>query len=242
MYRPTVSDIRLRVSNWIRGGLPIPRPRFITAVAGAPHVDHYLKSGQATLRVIDDMLRRKGFDPATLGDVLDFGCGCGRVMRHRRASTRLRLHGTDYNPRLVAWCKRHYPFARFESNELGGRLPYADASFDFIYAWSVFTHLSVPLCEHWVAQLARGLRAGGLLLATFHGEFYAYLLSAEDLARFRAGEVVVHRDAQSGANTCAAFHNETAVRRQFGSRFDIIDIRAGDADSGGQDVYLMRKR
>lgn len=241
MYRPTLREMSFRIRNRMAGGLAIPRPRYITDVAGAPDVGHYLASGKNSLQAIQDMLVRNGVHATALADVLDFGCGSGRVLRHWERSDRRRLHGTDYNPRLVAWCQRNYPFAEFRLNELGGRLPYPDASFDFIYAWSVFTHLSGEHADHWIAELARVLRPRAHLYATFHGEFYASWLSPSELERFRAGEVVVHRGSESGTNTCAVFHTPVAVRREFGARFDVLDFCAGAPPLREQDQYLLRK-
>ena len=82
MYKPTLGDIRLRILNRMTGGLAIPWPRYITSVAGAPDVHHYLTSGKDSLHAITDMLVRNGLDMTAPGDVLDFGCGSGRVLRH----------------------------------------------------------------------------------------------------------------------------------------------------------------
>jgi SAM-dependent methyltransferase len=242
MYKPTLGDIRTRIVNRMAGGLAIPWPRYITIVAGAPDVGHYLTSGRDSLHAITEMLVRNGLDTTALGDVLDFGCGSGRVLRHWHRSDGLRLQGSDYNPRLIAWCKRNYPFADFRINELNGPAPYPDESFDLIYAWSVFTHLTEELGDYWVAELARVLRPHGVLYATFHGEFYASWLSHIELDSFRDGNVVVHRGHGSGTNKCAAFHAPAAIRRKFGALFDVTDFCPGMPPLRQQDQYLLRKR
>jgi SAM-dependent methyltransferase len=243
VYKPTLKEIGIRVSNRLAGGLPIPRPRYITNVAGMPDVGHYLTSGRDSLQAIQQILERNGLNPAAAGRVLDFGCGSGRILRHWQRSDRLQLHGTDYNPHLIAWCRRNYPFAEFRTNPLEGRLPYADASFDVVYAWSVFTHLSETLEDHYVVELARILRPGGLLVATFHGEFYVpSMLSPEERERFHAGEVIVHREHEAGSNACASFHAPRAVHRKFGPAFEVKDSCAGTAPLREQDRYLLQKR
>ena len=67
------------------------------------------------------------------GSMLDFGCGCGRMIRHWHDLPRRRLHGCDYNPLLVAWCSEHLPFAEFRGNALEPPLPYEDDQFDLVY-------------------------------------------------------------------------------------------------------------
>jgi SAM-dependent methyltransferase len=242
MYIPPMHEVVFRIRNRLSGGQPIPRPRYITNVCGAPDVRHFLTSGADTHRAITELLARNGIEPSTLKDVLDFGCGCGRVLRHWNRAGRLRLRGSDYNPHLVEWCRRNYKYGEFHLNQLAGRLPQPDASFDLVYAWSVFTHLTEEEAEHWVDELGRVLRPTGVLVATFHGEFYVPWLSPAELERFRAGDVIVHRGPQSGTNTCAAFHAAAAVRRLFEPRFDIVDSRAGVPPFREQDQYLLRRR
>jgi SAM-dependent methyltransferase len=224
------------------GGLAIPWPRYITHVAGTSDVRHYLRSGRDALQAITDTLVRNGLDPTTLGDVLDFGCGSGRVLRHWERSEGMRLHGTDYNPRLISWCRRAYPFADFRVNELDGPAPYQDESFDLIYAWSVFTHLTEELGMRWISELTRILRPHGVLFATFHGEFYSSWLSPTELDCFRDGGVVVHRGSHPGTNKCAAFHSPDTVRRSFGTFFEVSDFCPGMPPLRQQDQYLLRKR
>lgn len=242
MYVPGLQEIAIRLRNRVTGGLAIPRPRYINSVAGTADVTHFLESGRHCFQAIEEMLRANGADPRAIGDVLEFGCGSGRLLRHWTPSERVRLHGTDYNPDLISWCERHFTHGRFAVNPLDGPMPYPDTSFDFGYAWSVFTHLSEELGDHWISELARVLRPGGLLLTTFHGEFYVSFLSRPEQRAFAAGEIVVHRPGHSGSNACAAFHPPGAVREKFASRFDLVDFVAGRPPHLEQDRYLWRKR
>jgi SAM-dependent methyltransferase len=95
----------------------------------------------------------------------------GRVLRHFRHDG-AELYGTDYNPDLIAWCRSNLRFARFEENSLEGPLPYADQSFRFAYAFSVFTHLTEAQAIYWTQELARVLSPGGLLFFSVQGEEY----------------------------------------------------------------------
>src|SRR5206468_983780 len=47
------------------------------------------------------------------------------------------------------------------------RFPFADATFDFAFLTSVFTHLLPHDAAHYLSELARVLRPGGRLFATF---------------------------------------------------------------------------
>ena len=71
------------------------------------------------------ILARSGVTIERLGAILDFGCGAGRVLRHWKSLEGPALHGTDYNPELVAWCAASLPFAHVPRQPAGrgGRLP-----------------------------------------------------------------------------------------------------------------------
>ena len=50
--------------------------------------------------------------------ILEFGCGCGRIMRWMDdLATPRTLVGTDIDARAIAWATAALPFATFEVNE-----------------------------------------------------------------------------------------------------------------------------
>ena len=143
--------------------------------------------GQGDFRRIGEglaaMLVRHGLEPQHR--VLDIGCGVGRVaLPLTRILTTGTYDGFDIVKRWVRWCRRHitprHPNFRFAHADVynshynrGGvpaasfRFPYDDASFDFAFATSVFTHLDLAAAKHYLAEAHRVLEPGGTLLATF---------------------------------------------------------------------------
>jgi SAM-dependent methyltransferase len=231
-------------------GLPLPPPSLRFLAVGATDPRAFLAGGETVARTIAQALERHGVAMEKLGSLLDFGVGCGRVLRFWKglAEQGVDVHGTDYNPKLVGWCRRGLPFASFEVNELAPPLPYPDARFDLVYAYSVFTHLPGDLQAAWAKELRRVLRPEGLLLFTTHGTPFAEArLSPQELERFRSGELVVRAPTAPGTNPYAAFHPERYVREQLAAGFTPIDFVEGagptGSSSGGvrQDVHLLRK-
>jgi SAM-dependent methyltransferase len=220
-------------------GLPVPPPHLIYLIGGTTNPNAYLHGGMRVGRAIRDMLSRNGVDITALRAVLDFGCGCGRVVRQWKDLTRTRIHGTDYNRQLVRWCRRHLRFATFGVNRLAPPLDYPDGAFDFVYAFSVFTHLTEPLQFAWMKELHRVLAPGGYLLISVHGESYLPKLGEADQQKFRAGEMLMFADYAAGTNRAAAFHPERYVRERLAQGFDTIDMMPGAVD---QDFYLFKKR
>ncbi|MEO8435697.1 MAG: class I SAM-dependent methyltransferase [Pyrinomonadaceae bacterium] len=191
-------------------------------------------------RTIRQTLEKHGLEIEHFDRILDFGCGVGRIMRHWSSLQGPIFHGTDYNPTLVAWCRGNLKFAEFQVNSLSQRLSYEPETFDFIYAFSVFTHLSESLQFHWLDELSRVLKPGGHLYFTANGDYLLPHLSAKEKEKFLSGQLVVREADQSGSNTCATFHPATYVREKMARNFFVVDFISGKA-KGEQDIYLFKK-
>ncbi|MFB3890349.1 MAG: methyltransferase domain-containing protein [Candidatus Bathyarchaeia archaeon] len=223
-------------------GLPIPSSRLLFTVAGTPSVTWFLHSGQVAAESIVSSLKSNGIRLRDFDSILDFGCGCGRVIRHFNGLKQTRLCGTDYNQELIRWCRRNLRFAEFETNHLNPPLNYGEGKFDFVYALSVFTHLPANLQLLWRDEILRALKPGGFFLMTTHGEHYLRELTPEEQDAFQDGQLVVRGGNTAGSNFCAAYHPLVFVRREFGRGFRIRDfIPEGASGNPYQDVFLLEK-
>lgn len=223
-------------------GRPIPPGRLIYLVAGTENVRWFLDSGAVAAASLRELLTRNGVQLRGVGGILDFGCGVGRVIRHWEGLGAVAIHGTDYNPDLIAWCREHLTFARFGVNSIDGRIDLADGSIGFAYALSVFTHLPEPDHGHALAELRRVLRPGGHLAFTTHGDRYRPMLTPDEQARFDAQQLVVKGGQRAGSNDCATFHPPAYVRGVMLTGFDLIDhVPEGARGNPWQDYWLVRK-
>jgi SAM-dependent methyltransferase len=223
-------------------GLPLPPAELRALVSGAPDPGWFLAFGRAMFDTIATTAARHGSPISQMHRVLEFGCGSGRVLRHWQDVRGPELHGTDYNPALAAWCESNLPFATIGRNQLDPPLSYADASFDLVYAISVFTHLKESLQHAWMAELRRVLVPGGLLIMTTHGSSLRQILTTEECAAFDAGALVVRYEETSGMNLCSAYHPESFVRDTLASGFLVRElIPSGQRELIGQDVYVLEK-
>ncbi len=231
-----------RVRNRLEGEPPIPPGDLIHLVAGHRNPQEFLETGRTTNESIRRLLKKHDLKVEQFGAILDFGCGVGRIMRHWRTIKGPAWHGADYNPDLVNWCKNHLKFSDFRVNKLSGELPYPAETFDFIYAFSVFTHLSDPLQFFWINELRRVLKPGGYLWFTTHGEYYTISMTPEEKQQFANGALVVREDQQSGSNFCAVFHPANYLREKLAQNFIVVDSIPGGNDSESlHDVHLFQK-
>jgi 2-polyprenyl-3-methyl-5-hydroxy-6-metoxy-1,4-benzoquinol methylase len=224
-------------------GMPIPPLKLIVLVAGHSDISAFLKGGEIIAQSILDILQKNGVDINDFQAILDFGCGCGRVTRWWHSLKNPAIFGTDYNQKSIRWCKQHLAFAQFDTNRLSPPLIYDHDRFDFIYAISVFTHLSEPLQTLWINELSRTLKPGGYLLITVHGEQYLDALTQSEQEKFAAGQLVVKDGEVAGTNMCSAHHPEEYIRKELASGFEIVDFIPGSPKRNfNQDMFLLKKR
>jgi SAM-dependent methyltransferase len=102
--------------------------------------------------------------------MLDFGCGCGRFLRHLGPlADKLDIHGADIDGEMIGWLRSNVPFGRYEVAPAEPPLPYPDHHFDLVISYSVFTHLDERMQDLWLRELQRITRPGALLLLTVQG-------------------------------------------------------------------------
>jgi SAM-dependent methyltransferase len=123
---------------------------------------------------------------AAYDNVLDFGCGCGRLARQliQQQSRPSRYLGIDLHRPLVEWCEEnlaprasgfefrhhdvHYPSRNpGEGKPATAPFPAADASHTLVLAYSVFTHLTQAHAEYYLQEVARVLAPSGVFFATW---------------------------------------------------------------------------
>ena len=117
---------------------------------------------------IATLAKRYGWNGS--GNVLDWGCGHGRVVRHLHLFAEAERFGIDIDPENVGWAKSHLPDANFRVGPLMPPTDYENGKFSLIYAISVMTHLTADVQIAWLREIKRLLQPGGLALLTFAGD------------------------------------------------------------------------
>ena len=151
---------------------PVPPAALRVRVGGWEDADHFLGVGRKVFWDVKRLLRSIDRALPEFTSILDFGCGCGRLTRFLAPAPGQHVVGSDIDPESIAWCDAN--LARdgttFVVNATMPPLPFADGQFDLVIAISVFSHLPEDLQHAWLAEIARVVRARGLLIASVHGE------------------------------------------------------------------------
>lgn len=151
---------------------PSPPPYLMHRVVGE-HITPrtFLDGGALDWRRIHLSLLEGGFDFARGGRVLDFGCGCGRILRNfARYAPICQLVGADVDAGAIEWCRANLDFAKFEALPVRPPSSFPDASFDAVYAFSVFSHLPEGSHRRWLEELHRITRPGAIVVLTVQGQ------------------------------------------------------------------------
>lgn len=221
-------------------GSPVPPSRLIFMVAGHYDAELFYRQGKEGIECFEDILGKQNLSLGSFKTILDFGCGCGRLLTHLKAFTGPEIYGVDYNPTLVSWSKKAFPLANISRNMPNSKLNYEDGMFDFVYAVSVFTHLPKNLQEFWIDEMYRIVKPKGYLLITLHGNHCISKLNIEQKKMFYSGDLVVVDSAFAGTNVCGSYHPETYVQKWLQNRFDIVGFVSGGMNAY-QDVYLLKR-
>jgi len=161
-------------------GLPVPSD-FLLRQIGGPKITPvvYLQTGCTLASQIRQSLNLVGKNLDCFKSVLDWGCGCARVLRWLYQPQR-KFYGSDISQEAVDWCKANVPFAKFERNDPLPPLSFPDESFDLIYGISVLTHLDEKFQFAWLTELNRIAKPGAIIILSVHGELFGRLFLPKD--------------------------------------------------------------
>lgn len=246
--------------------LPIPPEFLVERVVGdvTPEVFHQM--GLSDAQNVYQCLLEAGVDLAQQPLLLDFGCGCGRLLRFfSRFADSCRLFGADVDAEAIDWCRANYDFASFETLTKDPPCPFADNQFDGVYAYSVFSHLTEKAHRLWLEELQRITKPGAAVVLTVQGRNCFEMFCREERSlsglpaadRLRQDEAALERtgfqhyesdfalpwmsEEESGAHTYGmTFILEHYIREHWQTLFELVSFH--EAPQGWQDYVILRSR
>ncbi|HZT33580.1 MAG TPA: class I SAM-dependent methyltransferase [Bryobacteraceae bacterium] len=229
----------------LTGRAPLPPAPLRWRVHGTPDLASFLEVGDRCAQDIAKALRQVGRDFAEFRRILDFGCGCGRVlMPVRRLAPAAQCQGTDLDGEAIAWCAANLPGCEFTVNGPEPPLPFDAGRFDLVYAISVFTHLDEASQFRWLAELQRLTQPGGILLVTVHGSacWNGWPRDQSEAVRRKGILLVQEPVMEVFAPYCAqnTYHTREYVIEQYSRYFRVLDYLPA-AMNRHQDVVLLER-
>jgi SAM-dependent methyltransferase len=171
---------------------PLPPEYLIHRVVGEESTLTYFRSGLVNWRRMVLCLTEGGFDFTRSAALLDYGCGCGRVIQFlSRYAATCELFGADIDAEAIEWCSQHLDFARFLALTEEPPSPFSAGQFDGVCAFSVFSHLPEDLSRQWLKELHRIMKPGAALVLTVQGrEVVKKIITSEREDDFPSAKVL----------------------------------------------------
>ncbi|WMS45361.1 class I SAM-dependent methyltransferase (plasmid) [Acuticoccus sp. MNP-M23] len=195
-----------------------------------------------------DHVPAAGMTPGT-GRILEFGAGIGGVALDLAGRSGMPSDACDVNGAAMSYLAAQLPGTRCRTVPAAPPLPYADESFDALYAISIFPRLAEADGLAWLAEFARVLKPEGAALISLRGPAAVALalksappglprVTVDDLER--SGVIVAAGAALPGGGHLAA-HSHAYVTGVFGKILAVEAIYPGIV-GGNEDFVVLRKR
>lgn len=225
---------------------PVPPDDLRTRVHGLDNPASFTRLGKVITFDLYTSLNAQGVNSRDELRVLDFGCGCGRVLPwFSYLYPNSKLSATDIDEEAIGWCQANLSdCADFAVNSHNPPLVYPSESFEIIYSISVFTHLPEDMQHRWLQELQRITRPGGFVAMTFHDS--SLFPSKSNRARKKLEETGFYYLKGKGTYGLPGFyqnsyHSHAYIHREWGHYFDVIEIhRLGNTES--QHAALCQRR
>ncbi len=228
---------------------PLPPQELITRVSGSPDQRLHRSLGYRYCMQLLEQVQRYG-DISGLKNVLDWGCGCGRLTFHvqRNCPPGCLLDGCDVDAEAVQWCSENLAPARFTVIDPSPPTVYPPSTFDLVMGLSVITGLAREGQKVWLDELARIIAPGGLLLISIQGLFSASFLYPSHQLDVLFGNGIfdsIRREQLNGSVEIGpylgTFQTIEYVKREWLEHFELLDWLEGEINSD-QDLLVLRRR
>lgn len=223
-----MSEMSIRKDNY-----PVPPESLRWRVVGNRDEGAFLESSQRAIKFFNGVLGKAGKSFSDFDAILDFGCGCGRLIRSLPQITNAKLFGSDIDAEAINWCDQNIKDAKFSVNGEYPPLPFESNSFDLIYASSVFTHIDEEHQFKWLEELKRVSKPGGFLILTFREKHNVDQIANEGIRK--TVEADLERKGISYIRTKfwegifpdwygGTYHTPEYIRENWGRYFNLIDL------------------
>ena len=223
-----------------------PPPHLRKRVHGDEDLAGFGQIGKTVALNILGAIQQESIELAEGSRILDFGCGCGRVVVPLSALVDgVVFFGTDIDAEAIAWCRGHLVgIGAFSRNEAMPPLPFPNGHFDFVFSISIFTHLPEQMQFVWLEELQRVTQPGGHLLLSVHGP--DLLAPAGGAACRQLESAGFYYWIGTGTEGLPSFyrtsyHTESYIRSQW-DRFFEIRSHVKKGINSHQDLVIARRR
>jgi ubiquinone/menaquinone biosynthesis C-methylase UbiE len=169
------------------------------------------------------------------GKVVEFGCGTGNYVIWF-AKLGYEIMGIDISQNAIEIARKSASTTsvncKFMVADVTGDIPKIDDMFDFAYDWELLHHIFPEDRDKYVRNVFRLLKSGGKYLS---------VCFSEDSPQFDG----VGKYRKTPLGTTLYFSSERELKKLFGGRFDIEDLKTIDIKGKNvihRAIYVLMKR
>ncbi len=225
--------------------VPLPPRELRARDIGTGSAQWFQKSGRLSVVSLEGAMASLGMKWSDFGRILDFGAGCGRLLRHLLPRVPLaRVWACDTDAPAVVWLQQNMPRVHARLNSAAVPLAFAPGLFDLVLAIDVFTTMDEVSQDAWLQELRRVTKPGGLLLLTANG------LANWNDALAADPQLKSHEALFASTGFCSAsnpvgslrsFQHPAYIRERWARWLDVLDIRQ-QAVYPHQDLVILARR
>jgi hypothetical protein len=187
----------------------------------------------------------------TNGRVVDWGVGCGRLIRALPDDLTANCYGFDIDPVNIAWCNCSIPYGTYRTLEPFGKFPVEYKTISVLYSYSVMTHLCDVAQFHWLKEVNRVLN--GIAVISVHGLYSASVVASWNTLPEYVNEFLHRGIVESGVNNedvsdiapdlyyQDVAHTPEYIYRTWSKYINVIDIVPGGFGNHHDAVICKRK-
>lgn len=160
------------------------------------------------------------------GRVLELGCGAGRLVGHL-VVTAADVHGLDISPRMVDFCRLHYPDGEYRQGDVRDLSGYPEESFDAVFAvGNLLDVFHGADRETTLDEIQRLLKPGAVLVMSSHNRHF--------VPRVSKPTTILSRRPRAIARAIVFFprryrnHRALAPLQRFAPTYAIVNDSAHD--------------
>lgn len=221
---------------------PLP-PLELQDRVGVSHNFSVISAGLASLIIMQMQKYKLDFLSSR---ILDWGCGCGRVISQLLKFVRPDcLYGCDIDTEAIQWDQQNLPGPTFTRIDPYPPSNYPSHFFDSIYGISVMTHLNEETQLRWLRELKRISAPGAVLALSVIGRSLrqtnmpvsvADAFNTKGFASWIPSYSKSLDDFSHPEYYQESYHSLEYIENTWGMYFEVLEY----AEAGHQDIVLLR--
>ena len=189
-------------------------------------------------------------DIDSFNNILDWGCGSGRLFRYFSQVQHPSVTGVDIDHDTIDWCVDSLKFGHFFTIPPYPPTSLNTSAYDLIIGISVFTHLDENTQFAWLKELNRIASDDAVILMSVHGDT-ALCFSPLDMNSYNQLEKTGFLDTGHDASLDkvidsktyyrGVYHKNWYIHKKWSEFFKIVEIIPGYINNH-QDLVVMKKK